>query len=442
MKMRLSGWGRFPVAECNVVRPRSEAALIAALTDAPAIARGMGRAYGDSALNPHATIDMTGFRHMASFDPQSGVLAAEAGVTLGEIIAAFLRRGWFLPVTPGTKFVSLGGAIAADVHGKNHHRHGSFGGFVEWIDVIGADGRVRRCSREENADLFAWTIGGMGLTGVIVRAALRLQRVESGWIRQRSLPAPNLAAAMEAFEACAHWTYSVAWIDCLAKGADLGRSILLLGEHARAEDLDPARRVAPFMTPSRRRLTTPFDAPSWALNQWSVRAFNALYWRRGSRGERESFVDWDSYFYPLDAIQQWNRIYGKRGFAQFQCVLPLASARAGLGELLKAISDSGQGSFLAVLKRMGAQESRMSFPMEGYTLALDFPAHPKALALMERLDAITLDHGGRFYLAKDSRLSRSAFERSDARVQDFRAMRGAQHLDQAFTSLQSERLGL
>ena len=165
MTVRLSGWGRFPVAECNVVRPRSEAALLAALAGAPAIARGMGRAYGDSALNPHATIDMTAFRHMLSFDAHAGVLVAEAGVTLGEIIEAFLSRGWFVPVTPGTKFVSLGGAIAADVHGKNHHKHGSFGGFVEWIDVVGADGEIRRCSRKENADLFAWTIGGMGLTG-------------------------------------------------------------------------------------------------------------------------------------------------------------------------------------------------------------------------------------------------------------------------------------
>lgn len=442
LTLRLSGWGRFPVAECNVARPRTERELVAALAGGPAIARGMGRAYGDSALNPRATIDMTRLRHMLGFDADAGVLVAEAGVTLGDVIEAFLPRGWFLPVTPGTKFVTLGGAIAADVHGKNHHKHGSFGSFVEWIDVLGHDGAIVRCSRETNADLFAWTLGGMGLTGVIVRAALRLQRVESGWIRQRSVPAPNLAAAMEAFEASADWTYSVAWIDCLAKGDGLGRSILLLGEHARAGELDAGKQGAPFRTPARRRLTTPFDAPAWALNQWSVRAFNELYWRRGSRRERETLVDWDSYFYPLDAIGEWNRIYGRRGFAQFQCVLPLASSRAGLEALLTTISASGQGSFLAVLKRMGPQDSRMSFPMEGYTLALDFPAHPKALALMETLDAITLDHGGRFYLAKDARMSRMTFERSEPRAGAFRAMRAARGLDQEFSSLQSERLGL
>jgi decaprenylphospho-beta-D-ribofuranose 2-oxidase len=440
--MRLSGWGRFPIADCNVIRPRSESELLAALAHAPAIARGMGRAYGDSALNANATVDMTAFRHMLSFDSHTGVLVAEAGVTLGEVISAFLPRGWFPAVTPGTKFVTLGGALAADVHGKNHHKYGSFGACVDWIDIAGRDGVIVRCSRAQNADLFKWTIGGMGLTGVIVRAAIRLQRVESGWIRQSSLPARNLAAAMQAFEDNAQATYSVAWIDCLAKGANLGRSIVLLGEHALADELDVSRRLAPFETPARRKLTTPFDAPAWALNQWSVRAFNTLYWQKNSRGARRSLVDWDSYFYPLDAIHDWNRIYGKRGFAQFQCVLPLDASRAGLEELLKAISASGQGSFLAVLKRLGAQESAMSFPMEGYTLALDFPAHPQSLALMERLDAIALDHGGRFYLAKDSRMSRATFERSDARAAHFRAMRTGGELDRAFTSLQSERLGL
>lgn len=447
---RLSGWGRFPAAECTVVRPRSERELVDALANAPdmtsgatsAIARGMGRAYGDSALNPRATISMTAFRHMLSFDPDSGVLVAEAGVTFGDVIGVFLPRGWFPAVTPGTKFVTLGGAIAADVHGKNHHVRGSFGACVEWIDVLGREGIVRRCSRVEDPDLFAWTIGGMGLTGIVVRAAIRLQRVESGWIRQRSLPAANLDAAMAAFEESANATYSVAWIDCLAKGADLGRSIVLLGEHARVSELESSKRAAPFSTPARRKLTTPFDAPAWALNQWSVRAFNALYWRRGSRGARETFVDWDSYFYPLDSIHEWNRIYGKRGFAQFQCALPLEASRAGLTELLKAISASGQGSFLAVLKRLGRQDSRLSFPMEGYTLALDFPAHEKALAVMERLDAITLAHGGRFYLAKDSRMTRATFERSDPRIAAFRAMRMDGELDRTFSSLQSERLGL
>lgn len=444
--MLLSGWGRFPRVDCNVARPRTLEALRQAVAAGPGIARGLGRAYGDSALAPRATIDMTGFRHMLAFAPETGALTAEAGVTLADVIERFLPRGWFPAVTPGTKRVTLGGMIAADVHGKNHHKVGSFGAFVDWIDLMGPDGALVRCSRAENADLFARTVGGMGLTGIIVRAAVRLARVETGWIRQTSSPAPNLDAAMQAFEASAEASYSVAWIDCLARGPDLGRSIVLLGEHARLDELDAPKRAAPFAAPARRRLVVPFDAPGWALNSWSVRAFNALYWRRGVAARGERLVDWDSYFYPLDALDDWNRIYGRRGFAQFQCVLPLEASAAGLRELLAAISASGQGSFLAVLKRLGpprgAGAPGLSFPMEGYTLALDFPVTARALALLDRLDAIALAHGGRFYLAKDARMSRAAFERSDARIEAFRRARAEAGLPGVFKSLQSERLSL
>ncbi|NML74924.1 FAD-binding oxidoreductase [Rhizobium sp. S-51] len=440
---RLSGWGRYPSVDCRVERPRTEAALKAVVASGSVmIARGNGRAYGDSALNRDATLGMSGFDHMLDFDPQTGVLTVEAGVLLGDIVEAFLPRGWFPPVTPGTKFVTVGGMIAADVHGKNHHRDGSFGGFVAWFDLLCADGEVRRCSVDDNADLFRFTIGGMGLTGVILRVAFRLVPVETAWIRQKMLPAAGLDQAIAQFEEASEWTYSVAWIDCLATGANLGRSLVMLGEHARLADLDFRRRAAPFATPSKRRLTVPFDAPGFTLNRYAVRAFNALYYRKGKASSGMSLVDWDSYFYPLDAINGWNRIYGRRGFAQFQCVIPLASTRAGMAELLRTISAAGQGSFLAVLKRLGPQTSAFSFPMEGYTLALDFPVGTASLALLERLDAITLDHGGRFYLAKDARMSASTFERADGRVADMRAFRRAAGADNHFASLQSMRLGL
>lgn len=439
----LSGWGRYPSADCRVERLRTEAALKAVVASGSVmIARGNGRAYGDSALNRDATLDMTGFDHMLDFDSQTGVLTVEAGVLLGDIVEAFLPRGWFPPVTPGTKFVTVGGMIAADVHGKNHHRDGSFGGFVAWFDLLCADGEVRRCSVDDNADLFRFTIGGMGLTGVILRAAFRLIPVETAWIRQKMLPAAGLDQAIAHFEEASEWTYSVAWIDCLATGTNLGRSLVMLGEHARLADLDFRRRAAPFATPPKRRLTVPVDAPGFALNRYAVRAFNALYYRKGKASPGMSLVDWDSYFYPLDAIHGWNRIYGRRGFAQFQCVIPLASARAGMAELLRTISAAGQGSFLAVLKRLGPQASAFSFPMEGYTLALDFPVGTANLALLERLDAITLDHGGRFYLAKDARMSASTFERADGRIADMRAFRRAAGADSHFASLQSMRLGL
>ena len=436
----LSGWGRFAPRFSRTETPR--AANESFIPEAGSIARGNGRAYGDSAVGTAVTIDMRRLNRMISFDPGTGQLVAEAGVILGDVIDAFLPRGWFPYVTPGTKFVSLGGAIAADVHGKNHHRDGSFGSFVDWIDLLDATGTVRRASPTENSDLFEWTVGGMGLTGIILRAAIRLRPVESAWIVQTTLPAPDLDAAMAAFEEGYEATYSVAWIDCLASGDSLGRSLVMTGEHAKAHELGNDRRSDPLRAPSKRKHTVPFDAPGFALNRFSVKAFNALYWAKGRRAPREDVVDWDSYFYPLDAILGWNRIYGRQGFLQFQCVLPLEASKSGLTALLRETAAAGQGSFLAVLKRFGAQESRISFPMEGYTLALDFPATPRALRLLDRLDAITLDHGGRFYLAKDARLDPSVLHAADPRADAFRAMRKAEGLTGRFASGQSERLNL
>jgi FAD/FMN-containing dehydrogenase len=440
--MKLAGWGRYPVTDCAQSTPRDEAALRAALAGGPMIARGNGRAYGDSALNRRNTVSMRRLDRMLGFDAKTGQLVAEAGVLLGDIIAAFLPRGWFPAVTPGTQFVTLGGAIAADVHGKNHHIDGGFGNFTDWVEVMGPDGTVTRASREENAALFAWTVGGMGLTGVILRAAIRLRPVETGWIRQASRAVPDLAGAMAAFEEAADAPYSVAWIDCLSRGAALGRSVVILGEHAPREALPMRHRQVPFGPPPGRRLRLPLNAPGFALNRWTVTAFNALYYRAGARMSGTSLVPWESYFYPLDGILGWNRIYGRRGFVQFQCVLPEAGARAGLNALLTAISASGQGSFLSVLKKLGPSQGRFSFPMPGYTLALDFPVSQKVLTLMQTLDRITLDHGGRFYLAKDARMSADTLHASDPRAADFARMRSESGAAGAFASLQSERLGL
>lgn len=440
--MMISGWGRYPREDCVVTSPRCEEELRGLLGKAPLIARGNGRGYGDCAQNRANTVDMRRFDRMLAFDPASGLIVVEAGVLLKDIIDCFLPRGWFPPVTPGTKFVTVGGMVAADVHGKNHHRDGAFGAFVDWLDLLDAGGDVRRCSPAENADLFAWTIGGMGLTGVILRVAFRLRPVESGWIRQRTISARNLDTAIALFEEHAAATYSVAWIDCLAGGARLGRSAIMLGEHAPVRDLPDRLRAAPYRTSRRRMLDVPMDFPPALLNRVTLKAFNALYHRRqaGMRGER--LVDWDSYFYPLDALGHWNRIYGARGFLQFQCALPLAAARSGLTELLRATSQSGQGSFLAVLKRLGARPGgAFSFPLEGYTLALDFPVSRRTLDLMARLDEIVVAHGGRFYLAKDSRMSARTLRASDRRVPDFLAMRQALGAH-PFQSSQSERLQL
>lgn len=441
--MKLSGWGRYPVLEALTHRPRSEEALRQLVVSEPhLIARGNGRAYGDSAINMAATIETRHLNRMIAFDPASGQLVAEAGVLLGDIIAAFLPRGWFPMVTPGTKFVTLGGAMAADVHGKNHHRDGSFRSCVDWIDVMGPGGETRHCSPRQDASLFDHTLGGMGLTGIILRAGIRLRPVETAWIRQTTIPASNLETAMETFEATQDATYSVAWIDCLGTGGNLGRSLIMLGEHAARTDLCSQQAKAPFQMKSKRKLSVPMNFPTFALNGLTVRAFNSLYYWAGARKAGSQLVDWDSYFYPLDAILDWNRIYGRKGLAQFQCTLPLDRSEAGLRVLLAEIARAGSGSFLAVLKRFGKQESAFSFPMEGYTLALDFPVTPNTLALLERLDQITIEHGGRFYLAKDSRMTGTTLRASDSRTINFQSYRQSQGFTSRFMSAQSERLAL
>lgn len=438
----LCGWGLFPVRPTRLVKPRGEADLAQALTGPETvIARGNGRAYGDSAVSPETTLDLRGLNKMESFDPDTGELVAQAGVILGDIITAFLPHGWFPPVTPGTKFVTFGGMIAADIHGKNHHSEGSIGAHIAWLDLMDETGTVWRCSPQENPDLFAWTLGGMGLTGVILRACMRLKPVKSGWIRQETIATPNLAAAMEVFEDAKQTTYSVAWIDCLATGRHQGRSLVMLGEHADIDDLPAGRAAAPFRIPKKRKLNVPFAPPFSLLNGGTTRAFNRLYYAMQSRKTGVRAVDWDSYFYPLDAILNWNRAYGRRGFMQFQCVLPLDRSEAGLRALLRLTARSGAGSFLAVLKRMGPQDSPFSFPMEGYTLALDFPVNRRTTALMDKLDAATIEHGGRFYLAKDSRMSAETLAASDPRAAAFQTWRRSMQ-KRRFGSTQSERLGL
>jgi len=440
--MTLSGWGRYPRIDAKQSAPRNFEALRAQVLQGNAIARGNGRAYGDSAVSAQNTIHMKHFNRMLAFDTERGQLVAEAGVLLADIIDAFLPRGWFPSITPGTKFVTLGGMIAADVHGKNHHKDGSFANCVNWIELLTSAGRIERCSATENTELFEWTLGGMGLTGIVLRAAIQLRPVSSAWIEQRTLVAENISHAIELFEQSHDATYSVAWIDCLQQGKSMGRSLVMLGEHAEAAAVPSQYRKTPLQISLKRKLSIPAEFPSWVLNSLSVRAFNALYYWNGQRNRGQQLVDWDSYFYPLDAIQGWNKIYGRRGFAQFQCVLPLQQADEGLRALLSAIASAGAGSFLAVLKRFGAQDSRFSFPMEGYTLALDFPVNRNTLALMEHLDSITVQHGGRFYLAKDSRMSRDMFQQSEPRAQDYSSYRNSEAASAAFGSAQSERLGL
>lgn len=441
---RLSGWGRYPIADTEVVTPRDIEAARAASAEGEAwVARGNGRAYGDAAIGARRTLVADRLDRIRVFDAETGCLTVEAGVLLADIVATFLPRGFFPPVVPGTRFVTVGGAIAADVHGKNHHRDGGFGDHVERLVLATATGEVLTASREENADLFGATIGGMGLTGTILEATLRLRRVETGWIRQRTLVAPDLAAAMRALEDNDTTTYSVAWIDCVAKGAHLGRSLIYLGEHASLEDLDRTTSARRYPAIGAPLLSVPFDLPSFALNPLSVRAFNEAYFRMGARRAGAPFsVAIDPYFFPLDGIGAWNRIYGRRGFVQHQCVVPADVAPAVLGEMLERIAARGDASFLAVLKKLGPSNGLMSFPFPGYTLALDFPLTPGLLDFLEVLDRRVVAAGGRLYLAKDARQSRATFEAGYPNLAQFREIRRRVDPAGRIRSRLSERLGI
>ncbi|MDE2377480.1 FAD-binding oxidoreductase [Bradyrhizobium sp.] len=435
----VSGWGRFPVVDTDLVRPRSFPAVGEAFAGASGVARGNGRAYGDAGIGLARTVDMTAFDRVRSFDPDTGRIRLEAGMLLSDIIDTFGPRGFLPFVVPGTRFVTVGGAIAADVHGKNHHCEGGFGRYVDGILLRTGQGETIELSRDENADVFRATVGGMGLTGVILEATMRLRRVETGWIRERVIPAANLRDAVTALDGGDSSTYSVAWIDCVATGENLGRSLIYLGEHARADEL-PAD-AAPFSRGRDPRLSVPVDLPSLTLNRYSVRAFNELYYRMGARRAGGShLVSIFPYFFPLDGVGAWNRIYGRRGFLQHQCVIPQTGAREVLGEILERIARRGDASFLAVLKKLGEGDGLMSFPLPGYTLALDFPMTPSILPFLDELDRLVVAAGGRLYLAKDARQSRATFEAGYPALQRFNGIRRSLDPDGKIRSRLSQRL--
>ncbi|MCK1713754.1 MULTISPECIES: FAD-binding oxidoreductase [unclassified Bradyrhizobium] len=419
----LSGWGRFPVVDSDVLRPRSfEAVGEAVAAVSGCVARGNGRAYGDAGIGAVRTIAMRAFDRVRSFDSATGRIRLEAGVLLSDLIDTFGPRGFLPFVVPGTRFVSVGGAIAADVHGKNHHCEGGFGRYVDSILLRTGQGETIEASREQNADAFFATVGGMGLTGVILEAAIRLRPVETGWIRERVVSAADLDAAMRALDASDSATYSVAWIDCAAGGSNLGRSLIYLGEHAGADELVGSAERFPVGQDS--GLAMPIDFPSMTLNRYSIRAFNELYYRMGARRAGGSHVvSLFPYFFPLDSIGGWNRIYGKRGFLQHQCVIPEKGARDVLGEILARVAKRGDASFLAVLKKLGQGDGILSFPLPGYTLALDFPLRGEILNFLDEIDRLVVAAGGRLYLAKDARQSRATFEAGYPALKRFNAIR-------------------
>jgi FAD/FMN-containing dehydrogenase len=441
MRKRIANWGNFPAMESDVESfsfPDQLDRLLHAGNSF--IPRGNGRCYGDASLAPR-TISTLKFDKMLGFDPVAGIFECQSGVLLDQILTVIVPKGWFLPVTPGTKFITVGGAVASDVHGKNHHIDGSFSNHLLEMDLALASGEIITCSQESNADLFQATCGGMGLTGIITRVKFSLKKIETSFIKQKQIKAENLDELLRLFEQYRQYAYSVAWIDCLKKGAGFGRGIQMLGEHAGVVDLEVKQQQEPLVLRKKRSVNFPVNLPSWVLNSVTVKAFNQLFYTKSFKREINRLIYFEPFFYPLDAILHWNRGYGKSGFIQYQFVLPL-NARNGLVEVMNRISDRGLGSFLAVLKVFGKQESLISFPKEGYTLALDFPVKAGLLPFLDELDQIVLRHGGRLYLSKDARMKPEVLQSGYPGLEKFKDIVRRYNPGGKIHSMQSDRLFL
>jgi len=435
-RTKLTGWGRFPALEGLEIKSEN----LETSTEKANLCRGLGRSYGDSSL-PASTEDTVANTTLAdrllAFDPESGVLRAEAGLSLLELNRLFLRRGWFTPVSPGTQFVTLGGMVASDVHGKNHHVDGCFGQHVRSLKLRTADGRIVECCDEHESELFRATIGGMGLTGHILEVEFRMRRIPSPWIWSESERIANLDRMIAGLkEAAGQWPMTVGWVDCLARGKGLGRGILMKGRWAEAHEA-PDR---PPKLKGRKRI--PFEFPAFALCKASMKAFNLLYYHKHFRRVRRGIEHPDAFFYPLDAIDDWNLIYGRRGFTQYQCVLPHAEDNGPARRFLDAFVSGGGMGFLCVIKDCGPEgKGMLSFPRPGISIAMDFPVHrEKTQSLVDRLGELVIAEGGRIYLTKDAFTRPEHFRAMEPRLAAFNAVRRKWDPQGRLRSAQSVRL--
>lgn len=437
----LAGWGNYPTADSYVSAPRDKKEWETTIREGNIISRGLGRSYGDQSINEHKNVGITTHMHyMLSWDEENGILECEAGTSLEEIINVFAPKGWFPMICPGTKFVTIGGAIANDIHGKAHHADGSFINCVISFTILLADGTTVTASREENADLFYANFGGLGLLGVILTAKLQMRKIETTYFRQKSMKIKNMEHMLAMIEKYEHYNYSVAWVDSLAKGKKIGSGVLTVGEAVAHNDLPPQLQKDPLKIHKASKLVVPFFLPAFALNTFTVRLLNlAIAFVQNSPKE---FVHYEKFFFPLDAINNWNRGYGKRGFIQYQFVIPEQGGKEVLIKILEMIATSNCSPFLNVFKKMGKGQGLLSFPFEGYTLAIDFPVTKGLKAFTEQLDKTVLEAGGRLYLGKDSMMEKETFQAMYPQYKEWLAIKKKYDPTNVFTSNISRRLGL
>ena len=391
------------------------------------LAYGMGRSYGDVGLNPGGLLWLTsGLNHFIAFDEKTGLLSCEAGVLLRDIQRLLIPRGWMLPVTPGTQMVTVGGAIANDVHGKNHHAFGSFGDHVKYIKIMRTDGQMVECGPNLNPEWFAATVGGLGLTGVILKAQIQLKSTTGPWLDTETIPYSNLTEFFDLADNSEHdWEHTVSWIDCLSGN---GKGIFMRANPSMSKDIAPIKKAKKM----------PFTPPISLINQLSLKPFNFAYYNLQKYNSGKGTVHYEPFFYPLDKLLEWNRMYGPKGFFQYQSVIPREVGHDATKEMLHEIEKANEGSFLAVLKTFGNRESlgMLSFPQSGVTLALDFPNHgERTLKLFERLDSIVKEAKGRIYPAKDARMPKELFDAGYPKLQEFQ-----QYRDPKISSALSRRL--
>jgi decaprenylphospho-beta-D-ribofuranose 2-oxidase len=431
-KQNLAGWGNYPTIVSSVYRPESLEQLQKIVRHADIILPfGNHRSYGDSALATIA-LDVKKLDNVLSFDKEKGILKAEAGLLVSDLLDIIVPYGWFISVTPGTKFVTLGGCVGANVHGKNHHKDGSFIKSTMSLEIVTADGKLVQCSPKKNKDLYQATFGGMGLTGVVYSIEIKLTKISSSFIEVENTKCENLDELFEALEDSDDtYQYTVAWIDSFAQGDSLGRGVLIAGNHSTHGSLTKAPK---------QKYQVPITMPTFLLNRLTLRLFNTLYYALNKTSKK--LVHFNEFFYPLDAIHKWNRIYGSRGFTQYQFVLPLNQSREGVREIMEKIAASRTGSFLSVLKRFGKENNYISFPMEGYTLAMDFPMSKETVRLLQELDLIVKKRKGRIYLAKDALMTEQLFKDTYPQARTWIAIKKKYDPKNKFTSMQAKRVGL
>lgn len=426
IKKKLANWGQFPTRYVNEVTPNSYRELEGFVKEQDGlIPRGLGRCYGDASLGRNV-ISTTKLNQILRFDETKGIVITQAGVSIDDLLKLIVPKGYFIPVTPGTKYVTIGGALASDIHGKNHHVDGLFSNHVLWFKLMKENGSIVLV--EHGTPLFNQTAGSLGRTGIILEICFQLKKIETSYIKQTAIRAKNLREVFELFELHQNSTYSVAWIDCLSKEKNIGRSVLLLGEVAQQQEIKVNKRYKVHTNP---KFNIPFNFPSWFLSPVFIKFFNALYYHKPS-SKSQAIVHYDKYFYPLDIVNNWNRIYGKNGFVQYQFVLPKEQSYQGIKKIVEILAKNNLGSFLAVLKLFGKQNpAYYQFPIEGYTLALDIKVSPKMDKVLDQLDDYITSLGGRIYLTKDARLKNHNFERQYP---------DQIHINTKFISYQMERL--